>query len=111
MAGVLIPLLALGGCAKSLSPDGPVPQQFVELSCLADCRTDKNNCDEEARYDYRQCEAGYANAFRGYRWCLASALGEDECGYPWWPCAGNLYGYCSNRYQECQRACDPLSVY
>lgn len=110
-ATVLIASLALWGCAKPLSPDGPVPQQFTELSCLADCRAAKKSCDAEARYDYRQCEAGYADSFRGYRWCLASAFSEQDCGYPWWSCAENLYGYCSNRHQECQRACDPLSVY
>ncbi len=107
LAGMgLLSLLLLTACARPLMPDEPLPQQFAVLGCLEDCRVTKERCDQHARYDYRQCQAGYARSFQDYRWCLASAWTYEDCGYPWWSCAENLYGYCSNRQLECERACE-----
>ncbi|MFD2111294.1 hypothetical protein [Thiorhodococcus fuscus] len=103
--GITIFTLALGGCAKPLVLDATLPQQFAEIACVEDCRVTKEHCNEDARYDYSQCQAGYDASFKNYRWCLASAYDTKTCGYPGWPCAENLYGYCSNRYQECAQAC------
>lgn len=97
--------LWLSACSKPLVLDETLPQQLAEISCVEDCRLTKERCDADARYDYSQCQAGYQETFRSYRWCLASSGSRDDCGYPWWSCAENLYGYCSNRYQECERAC------
>ncbi len=106
-AGIgMLMLLLLGGCAKPLVLDATLPQQFAELSCIEDCRVTKERCNADARYDYRQCQAGYSKSFSDYRWCLASATGDQDCGYPWWPCAENLYGNCSNRYHDCKRVCE-----
>jgi hypothetical protein len=102
----LLAVILLAGCAKPLVLDATLPQQFAQISCLEDCRVTKEGCIASARYDFRQCEAGYDRSFRDYRWCLASARDREECGYPWWPCAENLYGYCANRYSECTRACE-----
>jgi hypothetical protein len=102
----MLSLLLLAGCAKPLVLDATLPQQFAEISCIEDCRVTKENCTADARYDYRQCEAGYDKSFGDYRGCLASALNREECGYPWWSCAENLYGYCVNRYNECKSACE-----
>ncbi|MBK1720903.1 hypothetical protein [Thiocystis violacea] len=102
----LLSLLWLAGCAKPLVLDATLPQQFAEISCVEQCRTAKESCNADARYDYRQCQAGYDQSFRDYRWCLASAWNSSDCGYPWWPCAENLYGYCANRYNDCKHACE-----
>lgn len=102
----LLPLALMSGCAKPLVFDATLPQQLAELSCIEDCRAAKTSCDADARYDYRQCQAGYGKSFRDYRWCLASARDQQECGYPWWSCAENLYGYCSNHYNDCKRTCE-----
>ncbi|WP_373508216.1 hypothetical protein, partial [Thiocapsa sp.] len=82
-----------------------LPEQLAELSCIGGCQGARDTCNANARYDYRQCQAGYSQAFVDYRWCLASAFERSECGYPWWSCAENLYGYCANRAAECERAC------
>jgi len=103
--GGLLALLLLTACAKPLVLDSTLPQQFAEISCVNSCRVTKEACDKDARYDNRQCQAGYSESFRDYRWCLASAIDREDCGYPWWPCAENLYGYCINRYNDCERAC------
>ncbi|MBK1719978.1 hypothetical protein [Thiocystis violacea] len=106
-AGIgLLSLFLLAGCAKPLVLDATLPQQFAEIGCVEDCRLTKESCNADARYDYRRCEAGYDKSFRDYRWCLASASETGDCGYPWWSCAENLYGYCANRYNECKRACE-----
>lgn len=104
IAGV-VPLLLLAACSKPLVMDSTLPQQFAEIDCVEQCRHAKESCIADARYDYRQCQAGYNKSFDTYRWCLASARDKDECGYPWWSCAENLYGYCSNRHAECVQAC------
>ncbi|EXJ13867.1 hypothetical protein [Imhoffiella purpurea] len=103
--GALGLAILLGGCAKPLVLDATLPQQFAEIACVEECRATKEQCDADARYDYRQCQAGYDTSFRTYRWCLASAIDRDDCGYPGWSCAENLYGYCSNRYHDCEKAC------
>lgn len=105
MGAGFLSLLLLTACSRPLVLDATLPQQLAEVSCVEECRVTKEQCDEDARYDYRQCEAGYGKSFHDYRWCLASASESKECGYPWWPCAENLYGYCSNRYNECASAC------
>jgi hypothetical protein len=89
------------GCAQSPG----LPGQLAELSCIGGCQGVRDQCNADARYDYRQCQAGYSEAFVDYRWCLASAFERSECGYPWWSCAENLYGYCANRAAECEQAC------
>ena len=95
----------LGGCSRPLVLDATLPQQINELGCISDCRATKDQCDADARVDYRQCQAGYGEAFRDYRWCLASSFERGECGYPWWSCAENLHGYCANRAAECEEGC------
>lgn len=102
----LLTAFLLTGCAKPLVLDATLPQQFAEIDCIETCRSTKESCNADARYDYRQCQAGYTQSFSDYRWCLASASSKQDCGYPWWPCAENLYGYCSNRYNDCKRACE-----
>lgn len=101
----LLSLLLLAACAKPLVLNATLPQQLAELRCINECRATKEGCVADARYDYRQCQAGYGSSFRVYRWCLASSSDRTQCGYPWWSCAENLYGYCANRYSECARAC------
>lgn len=108
LASLLLAALACG-CARS--PDATsLPEQLAELSCIGACQGARDRCNADARYDYRQCQAGYSQAFVDYRWCLASAFERSECGYPWWSCAENLYGYCANRAAECERACRSRSV-
>lgn len=92
VAALITALLAVSGCT-----------QVREIGCTSECRTAKEKCDDNARYQYRQCEAGYATAQRDYRWCNSSSA--EECGYPWWSCSENLYGYCTNRFNECLLAC------
>jgi hypothetical protein len=106
--GLAILLLAAlsSGCAQSPG----VPGQLAELSCIGACQGVRDQCNADARYDYRQCQAGYSEAFVDYRWCLASAFERSECGYPWWSCAENLYGYCANRAAECEQACRARNV-
>ena len=99
-------LVLLTGCARPLVLDGNLTQQFEKVGCIESCRLDKESCNADARYDYRQCQAGYGKSVRNYQWCRASARSEGECGYPWWSCAENLYGYCANRHSECVRACE-----
>lgn len=101
----LLSLLVLTACAKPLVLDATLPQQFAELGCIEECRVTKEGCDANARYDYRQCQAGYSSSMSVYRWCLASASEQGECGYPWWSCAENRFGYCTNRHSECVHAC------
>ncbi|UHD15523.1 hypothetical protein [Thiocapsa bogorovii] len=102
ISGLLLAALS-GGCAQAPG----LPGQLAELSCIGACQGARDRCNADARYDYRQCQAGYSEAFVDYRWCLASAFERSECGYPWWPCAENLYGYCANRAAECEQACRP----
>ncbi|WP_157817916.1 hypothetical protein [Candidatus Thiodictyon syntrophicum] len=94
-------LCALTGC--SAHTRDAVARQVHEIGCLSRCQSVKDRCDDDARYDYRQCEAGYQVAQRDFRWCNSSS--EPECGYPWWSCSENLYGYCTNRFRECSDAC------
>lgn len=101
LAMLLAALLA--GCAPPLSRDAPLPQQVEAIGCISQCAGKKERCDDDARFDYAQCEADYKAAWRGYRQC--NARSEENCGYPWWSCAENNYGYCSNRYWECREAC------
>jgi hypothetical protein len=103
LASLLLAALACG-CARSPGSTS-LPEQLAELSCIGACQGARDRCNADARYDYRQCQAGYSQAFVDYRWCLASAFERSECGYPWWSCAENLYGYCANRAAECERAC------
>jgi hypothetical protein len=103
--GGVLCLLMLSACAKPLVLDATLPQQVAEISCIDRCHSTKDRCDADARDDYRQCQAGYGDSFRAYRWCLASASDRDQCGYPWWSCAANLFGDCANRDSECERAC------
>lgn len=93
------------GCAHNQSGDATLSSRIAEVACVSRCKGVQDSCNADARFDYRQCQAGYSEAFRDYRWCLASAVSRSECGYPWWPCAENLYGYCANRAAECERAC------
>lgn len=96
--GVVLSCLLLAACAT-------LPRQMAEIRCVEQCQLTKDQCDADARYDYRQCQAGYAESFRAYRWCLAAASERDQCGYPWWSCAENRFGYCTNRYHECAQHC------
>ncbi len=105
-AGILIlSLPLLTGCAGAGGPAGGVFGRMAEAGCVSQCRAIKDECVADARFEYRQCEAGYSQTFRDHRWCLASAFKRDECGYPWWSCAQNGYGYCINRASECEQAC------
>ncbi len=99
----LMTLALLAGCGRPLSLDSTIPRKVAEIGCVSRCQSAKDTCDADARYAYRQCETGYSEAIRDYRWCQAS--GDEQCGYPWWSCAENLYGYCSNRYWDCRNAC------
>lgn len=99
-------LVALsGGCVQPGTLGGHLPRQLTEIGCISRCREIQANCNADARFDYRRCQAGYSEAFRDYRWCLASAAERSECGYPWWPCAENLFGACANRAAECESTC------
>jgi hypothetical protein len=104
-AALLATLLA--GCTQPLVMDQTLPQQIAtnlaENACINRCQATKNTCDGEARFDYAQCQADYGQAFRDYRRCNASSM--EKCGYPWWSCSENNYGYCTNRYWECRDAC------
>jgi hypothetical protein len=93
------------GCAGGPTPDAGLSRQLAELSCIGGCQGVRDRCNADARYDYRQCQAGYAESFGDYRRCLATELDRSRCGYPWWSCAENLYGYCANRAAECEQAC------
>ena len=101
-----LPLLLLSACDKPLVVDATLPQQFAVNGCIGECRIAKQRCEDDARYGYRQCQAGYAASFRNYRWCLASGRDTKDCGYSWWSCAENLYGYCFNRFTECTQVCE-----
>jgi hypothetical protein len=100
---VLTALLAAGCAQPGSVQDGP--NQLAELACIGRCKAVQEACNEDARYDYRQCQAGYSQEFTAYRWCLASAVRPSDCGYPGWTCAENFYGFCSNRASECARDC------
>jgi hypothetical protein len=93
------------GCARPPTPDAAFPRQLAELGCIGNCQGVRDRCNADARYDYRQCQAGYSESFSDYRRCLATELDRSRCGYPWWSCAENLYGYCANRAAECEQAC------
>jgi hypothetical protein len=103
VALILIAAGALAGCSPPLVLDQPLPQQIDRIGCVSRCQAVKDRCDDDARYDYRQCQAGYSDNMRDYRWCRASSA--EDCGYPWWSCAENSYGYCINRFSECRDAC------
>jgi hypothetical protein len=100
---VLLLALSVAGCTPPLVLDRTLPRQVAELGCIGRCQTIKDQCDDDARFDYQQCQAGYRGAQRAFRWCNAES--QERCGYPWWSCSENLYGYCSNRYWECYEAC------
>lgn len=101
-----IPLL-LSACAESMVLKAPEEERIAVLGCLDRCQHHREACNDHARDVYRQCEAGWDKSFRAYRWCLASASEKQDCGYPWWSCAENHYGACTNRYRACRRACAP----
>lgn len=91
--------LMLTGCA-----DFPtLTRTGTAIACVSQCMEVKDRCDADARWDYRQCETRYAVAQNNYLWCHSSD--KVQCGYPWWSCSQNLYGYCTNRYRECQDTC------
>lgn len=90
-------LLTLAGC------NARVVRDDKEVACVNRCRETREQCDDNARWEYKQCQAGYSAAQRDYRWC--NSADWDQCGYPWWSCSQNLYGYCSNRDAECRRTC------
>lgn len=96
-------VLLLVGCARPLVLDQTLPRQFEEIGCISRCQEVKDGCDADARFGYRQCQAAFGARFRDYRWCLASS--REACGYPWWNCSENRYGYCTNRYWECHQGC------
>lgn len=96
-------LLALAGCAQPSKTWDDVARQIQIVGCTSRCQETKDRCDADAAFDYAQCQAGYSTAKRDYRWCLAA--GNRQCGYPWWSCSENRYGYCTNRYWECYAAC------
>jgi hypothetical protein len=101
---LVVTLAALmAGCSTPLVLDETLPQQIETIGCISQCEDRKTRCDDDARFDYAQCEADYKAAWRGYRRC--NARSDDNCGYPWWRCAENRYGYCSNRYWECREDC------
>jgi hypothetical protein len=97
--------LALGvaGCAQFERDSERLARQVQEATCVSHCQGVKEQCDDNARFDYQQCQAGYQAAQRDFRWC--NAADEEHCGYPWWSCSENLYGYCTNRLWECRSAC------
>ncbi|WP_082806206.1 hypothetical protein [Marichromatium gracile] len=101
-------LSLLGACSDPLLKDQPLPRQLAIAACIGQCDSAREHCRASARADYRDCEADHTEAFRDYRWCL-SEVGtfndELDCGYPWWSCAENLYGYCANRHRACREAC------
>ncbi len=96
-------LAALAGCAQFTQTSEKLARQVAQIGCISRCQTVKDQCDSDARVDYQQCQAGYQTAQRDFRWCNAAS--EDRCGYPWWTCSENLYGYCTNRYWECHDGC------
>ncbi|WP_295456658.1 hypothetical protein [uncultured Thiodictyon sp.] len=96
-------LLTLAGCAQLASTSQRISKQVAEAPCVGRCRETKDRCDDNARFEYQQCQAGYNTAQRDYRRC--NTADWDPCGYPWWSCSQNLYGYCTNRYRECRLAC------
>jgi hypothetical protein len=96
-------VLLLVGCARPLVLDQTLPRQIEEIGCISRCQEAKDLCDADARFAYRQCQAAFGARFRDYRWCLASS--REACGYPWWNCSENRYGYCTNRYWECHQGC------
>jgi hypothetical protein len=103
MAAVSISLLlAAAGCTRSLFSED-LSRRVAENACINRCQNVKDQCDADARFDYQQCQAGYQAAQRTLRWCNASD--QENCGYPWWSCSENLYGFCTNRYWECHTAC------
>jgi hypothetical protein len=106
---VLLTIIPIAGCSGTSGLNTSLPQTMAEIRCLSDCRAVKDQCQADARFDFRQCQADYSRTFRDYRWCLASAFERSDCGYPWWSCAENLYGYCANRAAECETACRSAS--
>jgi hypothetical protein len=103
LAAVLVGVTA--GCVPFRSLETSLPGKPTELACIDRCRDIQGSCNADARFDYRQCQAGYGESFRDYRRCLASAFERSDCVYPWWPCAENRFGYCANRAAECKDAC------
>lgn len=99
----ILSAFALSGCVDPLA----LYRQGTEFNCISQCQVVKDRCDANARWDYRQCETGYGDAQSDYLWC--NSRGEEQCGYPWWSCSQNLYGYCTNRFHECQEACRQTS--
>ncbi|NCA69500.1 MAG: hypothetical protein EOM91_05210 [Sphingobacteriia bacterium] len=105
IAATLVSFLLLASCAPAQQSGKPWSQRLEERQCIEACQTTKAACETAARFDYRQCQADYSQAFRDYRWCLAAAANRGDCGYPWWPCAENSFGACANRASACERAC------
>lgn len=102
---LLLVLGSLAGCASHLRLDEPLGEEIRENGCINRCQATKSKCDADARYKYSQCQAGYGESWTDFRYCRASAAVPSECGYPWWGCSENLYGYCTNRYSECYENC------
>jgi hypothetical protein len=102
VAAVLLSLAA-AGCSRVLTFERSLARQVAVNGCIDRCQTTKDQCDADARWDYQQCQAGYAAKQRDYLWCNNKR--PEPCSYPWWSCSENLYGYCTNRYWECHDAC------
>jgi hypothetical protein len=102
-AASMLLTLILVGCAQIVQRSEDLARQAQELACINRCQGVKDQCDNDARFDFHQCQAGYRDAQRTFRWCNAS--NDEVCGYPWWSCSENLYGYCTNRFWECRNAC------
>ena len=96
-------ILGLTGCAQFVQDLERIDRRAQEITCISRCQEVKDQCDDDARYTFQQCQAGYQAAQRTLRWCNASD--QERCGYPWWSCSENLYGFCTNRFWECQSAC------
>jgi hypothetical protein len=102
-SALLLAMLAILGCTQPIRSAEDLARQVQEIGCISRCQETKDRCDSDARFDYAECQAGYSSSTRDYRRCLAS--GDGQCGYPWWSCSENRYGYCTNRYWECHSAC------
>lgn len=104
LVAILLSLVVTGCAQHATSATHPV-DHLRQLACIGRCQDVQEQCNAQARFDYRQCQAGYSAAFRDYRWCLASTFERSDCGYAWWPCAENRFGNCANQAADCEQAC------
>ncbi|HYN76559.1 MAG TPA: hypothetical protein VES73_02050 [Lamprocystis sp. (in: g-proteobacteria)] len=102
-AAIALLILTLTSCTGFIADMQRLERQAQEITCVSHCQEVKDRCDDDARFAYQQCQAGYQTAQRNFRWC--NAADKEHCGYPWWSCSENLYGACTNRWAECQSAC------